>query len=235
VLQALPTRLRLARLGYVTAPQDSLSDWEQLCRGLYGAGVDIILIRQRRSDRASDLAAATAAAQRAAQGRGRLVGLSAPKPPDFAVDLLYLATRDRLAPPPDRFPLTGRPAETLTEAAEQATDPAAAFFTVGPVQAEEETSPARGLALVRAAARLAPVADLDRPPWFATGGVLAANLDAVLEAGARRLIVHRAIAEAADPLAEARRLADRLRQAWLGDPSLTAYARAVRAADGAAT
>jgi thiamine-phosphate pyrophosphorylase len=40
-------------------------------------------------------------------------------------------------------------------------------------------------------------------PWFAIGGIDATNVEAVVAAGARRIVVVRAIAEAADPEAAA--------------------------------
>ncbi|MFT4225801.1 MAG: thiamine phosphate synthase, partial [Micropruina sp.] len=48
----------------------------------------------------------------------------------------------------------------------------------------------------------------------AIGGITADNLDQVLEAGARRVAVGRAITAAADPAAAARTFGDRLRAAW---------------------
>ena len=61
------------------------------------------------------------------------------------------------------------------------------------------------LSLLQAAAALGT----DRP-WFAIGGVDESTLDQVLEAGARRVVVVRALTEAADPHAAARRLRSRL-------------------------
>ena len=65
--------------------------------------------------------------------------------------------------------------------------------------------PAPGLDLVRYAAALGT----DRP-WFAIGGIDLGNLDEVLDAGARRVVVVRAITEADDPAggAAGRGLAD---------------------------
>src|SRR5436305_1263834 len=60
--------------------------------------------------------------------------------------------------------------------------------------------PAVGLALVQHAARHAGV------PFFAIGGIDAGTIAAALQAGARRVAVVRAIAEAADPEAAARAL-----------------------------
>lgn len=78
------------------------------------------------------------------------------------------------------------------------------YLAVGPVHATP-TKPGRaatGLAYVRHAAQRAP-ADL---PWFAIGGIDRANVGAVVAAGARRIVVVRAIAEAADPERAAREL-----------------------------
>jgi thiamine-phosphate pyrophosphorylase len=80
------------------------------------------------------------------------------------------------------------------------------YFAVGPVHATptKEGRPAIGLGPVRHAARTATV------PWFAIGGIDADTLPAVLDAGARRVVVVRAIGEAADPEAAARTLREML-------------------------
>ncbi|MGQ4416520.1 thiamine phosphate synthase, partial [Streptomyces sp. SAS_269] len=49
-------------------------------------------------------------------------------------------------------------------------------------------------------------------PWFAIGGIDHGNLEQVLDAGARRVVVVRAITEADDPGDAAARFAKRLRQ-----------------------
>ncbi len=55
-------------------------------------------------------------------------------------------------------------------------------------------------------------ASLEQPrPWFAIGGIDAGSLDQVLDAGARRVVVVRAITEAADPAAATAELARRVR------------------------
>jgi thiamine-phosphate pyrophosphorylase len=76
------------------------------------------------------------------------------------------------------------------------------YIGVGPVH-ETPTKPGRpavGLELIRYAAKHAPV------PFFAIGGLHAGNLGEAIEAGARRAVVLRAIAEAEDPRRAARRL-----------------------------
>lgn len=84
------------------------------------------------------------------------------------------------------------------------------YFVVGPVH-ETPTKPGRvaaGLGLVRYAAQQQTAL-----PWFAIGGIDRYNLDEVLDAGARRIVVVRAITEAADPAAAAAELKQRLTDA----------------------
>lgn len=78
------------------------------------------------------------------------------------------------------------------------------YIGVGPIYATP-TKPGRaavGLELVRYAARAA------RTPFFAIGGIDATNAASVVDAGARRLSVLRAISRAADPAAATRELVD---------------------------
>lgn len=81
------------------------------------------------------------------------------------------------------------------------------YFAVGPCY-ETPTKlgrPAAGLDLVRYAAE-----QHSALPWFAIGGIDAANLDEVIAAGARRIVVVRAITEAPDPVEAAAHLKQRL-------------------------
>jgi thiamine-phosphate pyrophosphorylase len=83
------------------------------------------------------------------------------------------------------------------------------YIGVGPVHETPTKAgrPAVGPELVRYAAEHAPV------PFFAIGGLDAGNLAEVIEAGATRAVVLRAIAEANDPEAAARELRDALDRA----------------------
>lgn len=85
------------------------------------------------------------------------------------------------------------------------------YVSIGPVN-ETPTKPGRpatGLDYVRHAARHATV------PWFAIGGIDATNVGEVIEAGAQRIVVVRAIAEAEDPEAAARGLREAITE---GEP-----------------
>jgi thiamine-phosphate pyrophosphorylase len=80
------------------------------------------------------------------------------------------------------------------------------YLSVGPVQ-ETPTKPGRpgtGLDLVRYAEGAIAM------PWFVTGGMAPATLPAAMEAGARRIVVVRAVTEAPDPVAAAARLREML-------------------------
>lgn len=83
------------------------------------------------------------------------------------------------------------------------------YIAVGPVF-ETPTKPGRpsvSLDLVRHAAENVSV------PWFAIGGINASNIESVLEAGARRMVVVRALTEAKDPVVEAGQLSEKLKTA----------------------
>ena len=80
-------------------------------------------------------------------------------------------------------------------------------LSVGPVWATptKEGRPGAGLDYVRHAARHA-----GERPWFAIGGIDLDTVEDVVRAGARRVVVVRAIREAADPEAAARALREAL-------------------------
>jgi thiamine-phosphate pyrophosphorylase len=84
------------------------------------------------------------------------------------------------------------------------------YFCVGPCwpTPTKPGRPAPGLDLVRAAAQSGT-----SKPWFAIGGIDLARLPEVIDAGARRIVVVRAITAADDPSSAARSLKDELRAA----------------------
>lgn len=106
----------------------------------------------------------------------------------------------RAAVGPER--VVGRSTHAPAQLAAAEADPDVDYVVVGPVHATptKPGRPATGLGYVRHAAERA------RKPWFAIGGIDTATIGAVVDAGARRVVVVRAIAAAADPEAAARDL-----------------------------
>jgi thiamine-phosphate pyrophosphorylase len=88
--------------------------------------------------------------------------------------------------------------EQIQAAHEQPVD----YISVGPVWETPTKAgrPATGLELISQAARICSL------PWFAIGGIDAGNVGEVVAAGARRIVVVRAIRDADDPRAAAQRL-----------------------------
>jgi thiamine-phosphate pyrophosphorylase len=102
--------------------------------------------------------------------------------------------------------IVGRSTHAPAQGAEADHDPDVDYVVVGPVHATptKPGRPAAGLGYVEwAAANVAT-------PWFAIGGLDAGNVGEVAACGASRIVVVRAIADAADPEAAARALRERL-------------------------
>jgi len=164
-------------------------------------GVDVVQLRDKLATD-EELLAAAAAARRLCDAAGALLILN-DRPDLVAVagadgvhvgqDDMDVARARALAGP---HALVGRSTHAPAEIA-AAGD--ADYIGVGPVHATptKPGRPAVGLELVRHAAGHAPV------PFFAIGGIDAANVAAVVAAGARRIAVLRAIADAGDPRAAA--------------------------------
>ncbi len=164
-------------------------------------GVDVVQLRDKRATD-DELLAAAATARSLCVAAGALLILN--DRPDLVAaagadgchvgqDDMDVARARELAGPEA---LVGRSTHSPADIA-AAGD--ADYIGVGPVNATptKPGRPAVGLELVRHAAAHAPV------PFFAIGGIDAANVGDVLAAGARRVAVVRAIAEAADPRAAA--------------------------------
>jgi len=180
-------------------------------RGALRGGVDLVQLRDRSLDDAG-LIAAAAAFRTAADEAGALFMLN--DRPDLVAacgaDGVHVGQDDatpaaaRAAVGPDR--IVGRSTHAPDQADAAEADPDVDYLAVGPVH-ETPTKPGRpaaGLDYVAYAARTVT------KPWFAIGGLDAGNVDAVLARGAERIVVVRAITQAADPEAAARALEERL-------------------------
>jgi len=174
-------------------------------------GVDVVQLRDKSLDDAG-LVAAAREFRAAADAAGALFILN--DRPDLAgaceADGVHVGQDDgsvraaRAAVGPDR--IVGRSTHAPAQGAIAEADSDVDYLAVGPVHATptKPGRPAAGLAYVQWAA-----ANLTKP-WFAIGGLDAANVAAVSAHGATRIVVVRAIAAAPDPEAAARALRERL-------------------------
>jgi thiamine-phosphate pyrophosphorylase len=214
------SRLASARLYLCTDARRERGDLAAFADAALAGGVDIIQLRDKGSageqrfgplEAREELAACEALAD-AARRHGALFAVN--DRADIAraagADVLHLGQGDlpldmaREIVGPDT--LLGLSSHDPQQAAAAASG-SAGYFCVGPCW-PTPTKPDReapGLPLVRAAAQLDP----DKP-WFAIGGIDAQRLPEVLDAGARRIVVVRAITAADDPRAAARRLSSAL-------------------------
>jgi thiamine-phosphate pyrophosphorylase len=229
-LMGLLARLRLARLYLCTDAREREGDLEAFLTAAFAGGVDIVQIRQKGMKRSHELAALEVARQAAAPYQGIVcVNDSAQLAGRFQSDMLHLGQGDGKASAArrllHRWALIGRSTHSQRQAEQAIADPDIDYFSVGPIFAtrtKPEEEPV-GLDLVRFAARKAPVATIESQPWFAVGGISASNLDDVIDAGARRICVVRAITQSADPEQAARELRNKLQAAWRADPKLESY------------
>lgn len=185
-------------------------------RALLDGGVDLVQLRMKAACDADVLReAAWMRVACAAAGVGFLLN----DRPDLAVaagaDGVHVGQDDVVAA---RARATVGPRAIVglsTHAPEQLAQapPEADYVAVGPVW-ETPTKPGRtaaGLAYVAHAA-----AQAGTRPWFAIGGIDVTNVRAVVEAGARRIVVVRALVDAADPAQAAATLKAALTEAPVG-------------------
>lgn len=212
--------LATARLYLCTDARRERGDLAEFADAALAGGVDIIQLRDKGSageqrfgplEAREELAACEILAD-AARRHGALFAVN--DRADIAraagADVLHLGQGDLpldvardIVGPDVLLGLSSHSADQAGAAAVSEAD----YFCVGPCW-PTPTKPDRaapGLGLVRAAAGLGT----DKP-WFAIGGIDAQRLPEVLDSGARRVVVVRAITAASDPRAAARRLSSAL-------------------------
>jgi thiamine-phosphate pyrophosphorylase len=200
-------RLRTARLYLVASGRPGGRPLQDVLEPALAGGVDLFQLRDKGGDDERVLAAARVARE-LCSAHGALFFVN--DRPDLAVaagadgvhvgqdDLSVARAREIVGP--ER--LVGL--STHTPAQIDAAD--ADLIGVGPVHATPTKlgRPAAGIALVGYAAAHAA------QPWFAIGGIDETNVGDAIAAGARRVAVVRAIADAPDPRAAAYRLREML-------------------------
>jgi thiamine-phosphate pyrophosphorylase len=208
-------RLRRARLYFVTDVRPGL---EELLAGALAGGVDMVQLRDKPASD-DELVRAAAVFRRLCDEHGALFWLN-DRP-----DLVAACGADGVHVGQDDMPVAearrvagGDVLVGLSTHSPEQLDAALASgeadqLSVGPVweTPTKEGRPAAGLDYVRHAAQVAA----DRP-WFAIGGIDLGIVREVIEAGASRVVVVRAIRDAADPGAAAAALRAALEEAEVG-------------------
>lgn len=216
----------MAKLYLCTDTRSEQGDFAQFVEDAFAGGVDIIQVREKNLSPKAELEALETVRALATAHQGLVVVNDSPKiAREFGSDVLHLG-QDDADPATGRkalheWGLIGQSTHSIEQADRAAANPDVDYFCVGPVHAtatKPDYEPV-GLDLVRYAAKKYPQSDEAAKPWFAIGGINAGNLDQVIEAGARRVVVVRAITEAPDPKAAAEELSATLRRAWRADMS----------------
>jgi thiamine-phosphate pyrophosphorylase len=204
--------LAAAQLYLCTDARSRQGDFADFLDAAYTGGVDIIQLRDKTIEGGEELEVLDVLAEIASR-HGKLWSVN--DRADIArvtgAPVLHLGQKDI----PANVARTVVGQETVIGLSTHSTDQVDAalgadgldYFCVGPVWATP-TKPGRpgvGTDLVRYAAAQGARRRSSRP-WFAIGGIDHANLQEVVEAGAERVVVVRAITEADDPAESARRL-----------------------------
>jgi len=205
-------RLRTARLYLCCEARPHGRDAEPLLRAALSGGVDIVQLREKELPRREvELAAQTF--RRLCDGYSALFVVN--DDPDLAracdADGVHVGQDDmpvsearEILGPDAIIGLSTHTKEQIaaTEDADMrrpGTSSGVDYISVGPIweTPTKEGRPAVGLELIRHAAESAP------HPFFAIGGIDATNAPQVVDAGARRICVVRAVRDAEDPAAAA--------------------------------
>jgi thiamine-phosphate pyrophosphorylase len=205
-------RMEDARLYLVAPARLAAGDLADLVPELVAAGVDLIQLREKEAEAGDVLRLAGPVLEAC---RGADVPLIINDRPDIAIALkadgVHVGQNDL----PIEFTrrLIGDGLVGLSTHAPGEIDRALSrsdlidYFAVGPCFATptKPGRPAAGLGLVRYATEQHTTL-----PWFAIGGINESNLDEVIDAGATRVVVVRAVTESSDPVSAAEVLKKRL-------------------------
>lgn len=215
-MQDPQARLTSARLYLCTDARRERGDLAEFADAALAGGVDIIQLRDKSSPGEQQFGPLEARAELdalavladAARRHGALLAVNdrADITRAAKADVLHLGqddlplsvARDIVAP----HTLIGRSTHDIEQARSALTENVD-YFCVGPCwpTPTKPGRPAPGLDLVRSVA-----STRTDKPWFAIGGIDLQRLPQVLDAGARRVVVVRAITAAEDPFAAARDL-----------------------------
>jgi thiamine-phosphate pyrophosphorylase len=203
-----------ARLYLCTDSRSRTGDLAEFLDAVLANGVDLVQLREKGLEARQEIGLLETFAE-AAERHGALFAVNDRADVARAVGapVLHLGQDDLPVPVARRIvgpeALIGRSTHSPAQADAARVEPDVAYYCTGPTWTTptKPGRPAAGIELIEHAA-----AKQDERPWFAIGGIENLDrLDEVLAAGARRVVVVRAITEAADPGAAAAAFAARLR------------------------
>jgi thiamine-phosphate pyrophosphorylase len=208
-------RLADARLYLCMGSRRAAGDLVPFLDAVLAGGVDIVQLREKGLEAGEELALLEVFASACAR-HGKLLAVNDRADVALAAgaDVLHLGQDDLPVPVARRIlgpgPLIGRSSHSEVQSAAAALEEGVDYFCAGPVWETPTKAgrPGTGTGLLSHVALLGTAR-----PWFAIGGISFGRLDEVLEAGATRVVVVRAITEADDPGAAAAAFARRLRAA----------------------
>jgi thiamine-phosphate pyrophosphorylase len=203
-------RLADSRLYLCTGARAERGDLAEFVDAALAGGVDIVQLREKGLEAKQEIAALEVIAEVCAR-HGALLSVNDRADVALAVDadVLHLGQDDLPVALARRIVgddvVIGRSTHDVDQMRAAAVEPGVDYFCTGPCwpTPTKPGRPAPGLDLVRASAT-------EERPWFAIGGIDLARLGEVLDAGASRVVVVRAITEAEDPKAAAEALRARL-------------------------
>lgn len=213
LIEARRRALADARLYFVCEAQPDGRDPSELLAAAIAGGVDVIQMREKAPRCAEELIAFAEPFARAASEHGALFFLN--DEPGLVekcdADGVHVGQDDEpvasaraAAGPGALVGLSTHSPEQFDAALEAKGASRPDQISAGPVweTPTKQGRPAAGIELIEHAAGSASPDD----PWFAIGGIDADNIGEVVDAGARRVVVVRAIRDAKDPEAAAREL-----------------------------
>ncbi|OXM51231.1 thiamine phosphate synthase [Amycolatopsis thailandensis] len=197
-----------ARLYLCTDARSGRGDLAEFADAALAGGVDIIQLRDKTIEAKQEIAALEVLAE-ACEKHGKLLAVNDRADVALAAGahVLHLGQDDIPVPLARRVlgddVVIGRSTHSAEQAKAAAEEPGVDYFCTGPCwpTPTKPGRPAPGLDLVRSTAAFGT-----SRPWFAIGGIDTERLPEVLDAGASRIVVVRAITEAEDPEAAARTL-----------------------------
>lgn len=200
------------KLYLCTDARTTQGDLREFLHACYEGGADIIQLRDKKLEARAEITALETLAEVARQ-HGKMFAVNDRADVALLVDadvfhvgqgdLTTQQARKVLGP----NVLMGRSNNSVAQFQQSYADPGLDYAVIGPVwpTPTKPGRPAVGLEVVKQCADLA-----GDKPWFAIGGISVETASEVIEAGASRVVVVRALTEAKDPAAAAALLRNQL-------------------------